>query len=376
MYGIDVERLGELMYVAPVDRDRSRWLLTARAEYSLEQLTLRTGDEHEISTTAGEAATVFVEEGAIEGDGTASSLPKLVNIAPGSRVRLRGSSGGTGYVFRGPAGAECQMSSSGETYDLRSKYWGSIETIVNAGYTGKRLFFRKGKHSSLHFHCAKMETYFIHSGCLLVRLRAGRGEDRWFPLGPGTILNIPPGLMHQSGALEDTVIMEVSTHDEDADSFLVEDGERFPMPRLRAMIAEAPAGRKSIVFDLDGCLCQQTEGDYENAQPIARAIGLVNRLYDCGHEITIHTSRYMGRCGSNVARAYYEGFEFTQQQLRAWGVRYHLLVMGKPAADLVVDDRALFFRSDWEQIGEEIELNLGLRPLSIGRHRSTLQGAR
>jgi hypothetical protein len=148
------------------------------------------------------------------------------------------------------------------------------------------------------------------------------------------------------------------------------------MPRLAAMIAEEPAGRKSIVFDLDGCLCQQREGDYENAQPIARAIGLVNRLYDCGHEITIHTSRYMGRCGSNVARTYYEGFEFTQQQLRAWGVRYHLLVMGKPAADLVVDDRALFFRSDWEQISEEIEHNLGLRPVSAGSHRSTLQGAR
>jgi mannose-6-phosphate isomerase-like protein (cupin superfamily) len=376
MYGIDVEHLGELMNVAPVDHDRSRWLLTRRPEYSLEQLTLHPGGEHEISTTAGEAATVFVEEGAIEECGTASSLPRLVNIAPGSKVRLRGCSSGKGYIFRGPAGVQSQRSASGETYDLRSKYWGSIETIVNAGYTGKRLFFRKGKHSSLHFHCAKTETYFIHSGCLLVRLRAGRGEDRWYPLGPGTLLNIPPGLMHQSGAIADTVIMEVSTHDEDADSFLVEDGERFPMPRLAAMIAEEPAGRKSIVFDLDGCLCQQREGDYENAQPIARAIGLVNRLYDCGHEITIHTSRYMGRCGSNVARTYYEGFEFTQQQLRAWGVRYHLLVMGKPAADLVVDDRALFFRSDWEQISEEIEHNLGLRPVSAGSHRSTLQGAR
>ena len=210
-----------------------------------------------------------------------------------------------------------------------------------------------------------METYFIHSGRLLVRLRAGRGQDRWFTLGPGTLLNIPPGLMHQSGALEDTVIMEVSTHDEDADSFLVEDGERFPMPRLRAMVDQEPARRKKIVFDLDGCLCQQTGGDYEHAQPIARAIALVNHLYDCGHEITIHTSRFMGRAANNAARAYHEGFAFTQQQLSDWGVHYHLLVMGKPVADLVVDDRAVFFRADWEQIAEEIEFTPGLHPLAI-----------
>ena len=283
-----------------------------------------------------------------------------MNIAPGSRLRLRGLSPTTGYIFRGPAGAEIQMGTCGETSDLRSKYWGSIETIVNAGYTGKRLFFRKGKHSSLHFHCAKMETYFIHSGCLLVRLRAGRGEDRWFPLRPGAILNIPPGLMHQSGAIEDTVIMEVSTHDEDSDSFLVEDGERFPMPRLRAMLAlpPAPARRGSCSTSMVA-FASRPKATTKTRSPSSAPSRLVNRLYDCGHEITIHTSRYMGRCGGNVARAYYEGFEFTQQQLRAWGVRYHLLVMGKPAADLVVDDRALFFRSDWEQIGEEIEFNLG-----------------
>ncbi len=376
MYGIDVERLGELMQMVPPDRGNSRTLLTARAEYSLERLVFPTPFEHEISTTAREAATGFVEEGSIQAGGAAAGLHKVVNIAPASSLWLRGICATVGYIFRGPAGVGIQVGASTETSDLRSKYWGSIETIVNAGYTGKRLFFRQGKHSSLHFHCAKMETYFIHSGCLLVRLRAGRGQDRWFPLGPGAILNIPPGLMHQSGALEDTVIMEVSTHDEDSDSFLVEDGERFPMPRLRAMIAQPPARRKRIVFDLDGCLCLQTEGDYENAQPIERAISLVNHLYDRGHEITIHTSRYMGRCGGNVAQAYCAGFAFTQQQLRAWGVRYHLLVMGKPAADLVIDDRALFFRSDWEQIGEEIEFHLGSHDLSITTHPSTLQSAR
>jgi hypothetical protein len=31
----------------------------------------------------------------------------------------------------------------------------------------------------------------------------------------------------------------------------------------------------------------------------------------------------------------------------------------------VVDDRALFFRPDWERIAEEIEFNLGLHLVSI-----------
>ena len=120
------------------------------------------------------------------------------------------------------------------TTDFRDKYWGHIQTMLNRTYTGKRLFFKQGKHSSLHFHCNKTETYFIHSGELLVRLRAGRGEDRSFTLHAGDTLFIPPGLMHQDGAIQDTVIIEVSTHDEDSDSFIVEDGSTVRMPGLPA----------------------------------------------------------------------------------------------------------------------------------------------
>ncbi len=373
MYGIPLERLETLMGSAPAEQGNGHTLLAGRAEYSLERLTLRAGESYEIATGkregagagegAGEGATLFLEQGSVLWAGAVGGQT-LLHIAPADSVRIAasGAEGATAYIFRGPAST---MKTEGlpATKDQRSKYWGKIETIVNAGYTGKRLFFQKGKHSSLHYHCAKIETYFIHSGCLLVRLRAGRAQDRWFPLSAGMLLTLPPGLMHQSGALEDTVLIEVSTHDEDADSFLVEDGERCPMPRLQAMLGGEPAVRKRIVFDLDGCLCRQTAGDYEHAQPLPSAIAVVNRLYDQGHDITIHTARYMGRTRNNVALAYQAGFALTQQQLSAWGVRYHLLVMGKPAADIVVDDRALFFRPDWDHIAQEIEFSPGLHPL-------------
>ena len=33
-------------------------------------------------------------------------------------------------------------------------------------------------------------------------------------------------------------------------------------------------------------------------------------------------------------------FDLTQQQLKEWGVRYHELIMGKPHADMFIDDKA------------------------------------
>lgn len=357
-YGMDVDQLGGLLKAVLKD-PRARWAgIAAQPQYSLERAALGAGEMHEVVNSGLESSVVFVEEGTVQAGGTQLSPHRLLHIGPGARVELTGITSAAAYIFRGAPRDEQAGSAASAAFDYRSKYWGSIETIVNGEYTGKRLFFQRGQHSSLHFHCEKTETYFIHSGRLLIRLRAGRGEDRFFELPAGSTLTIPPGLMHQSGGLEDTVIMEISTHDEDSDSFLVEDGQRIPMPRLREMLAGPSPRPLKVVFDLDGCLCSQTAGNYESAVPVSEAIDLVNSLYERGHEIIIHTSRFMGRSNGNADRAYNDGFSYTEQQLRAWGVRYHLLVMGKPAADLVVDDRAVFFRPDWAQIEEEIEMRI------------------
>jgi mannose-6-phosphate isomerase-like protein (cupin superfamily) len=363
---MNIDRLGELVRNVLTDPKAPSASLITRPEYSLERIVLDLQATCEVESRSSESATIFVEDGEMQAGSFSLAPHYLLNIDRCSGLKLAGTRSATAYIFRGAASDSIATGKPTHTSDFRPKYWGSIETIVNAEYTGKRLFFQKGKHSSLHFHCAKTETYFIHSGRLLIRLRAGRGEDRWFELPAGSTLDIPPGLMHQSGAIEDTVIIEISTHDEDSDSFLVEDGQRIPMPRLRQIIAGKTSRQRKIVFDLDGCLCSQTDGDYEKATPIREAIDLVNRLYERGHEIVIHTSRFMGRSHGDASRAYNDGFTFTQLQLHAWGVRYHLLVMGKPAADLVVDDRGVFFRPDWDGIAEEIEAELNpLAPLTI-----------
>jgi hypothetical protein len=108
--------------------------------------------------------------------------------------------------------------------------------------------------------------------------------------------------------------------------------------------------RKTICFDLDGVLCSLAEGRYENAVPNCEAIGLVNRLHDRGCRIIIYTARFMGRNDQNVLAAYKEGYDFTRRQLQQWGVKYDDLILGKPSFDVLIDDRAVFFESDWQKI--------------------------
>lgn len=89
---------------------------------------------------------------------------------------------------------------------------------------------------------------------------------------------------------------------------------------------------KIYCFDIDGVLCSNTDSNYLNATPHPEAIAEVNRLYDEGHTIKIFTGRgYVSRI---------DWYGRTVKQLKLWGVKYHELIMGKPNADLFIDDKA------------------------------------
>jgi CMP-N,N'-diacetyllegionaminic acid synthase len=90
----------------------------------------------------------------------------------------------------------------------------------------------------------------------------------------------------------------------------------------------------TFAFDLDGVLATLVpDNDYLQAQPYAPAIALVNRLHEAGNRIVVYTAR-----GSLTGRDWAEA---TRDQLRRWGVPYHELRFGKPAADYYVDDRMI-----------------------------------
>ena len=111
-----------------------------------------------------------------------------------------------------------------------------------------------------------------------------------------------------------------------------------------------------ICFDIDGVICNTHNGNYAQSRPIKSNIRKINQFYQKGHKIIIFTARYMGRTKDNEKAAFKRGFELTSKQLKKWGVKFHVLKMGKPSFDLIVDDKAIFFKKKWSnQIDSEIK---------------------
>ena len=87
----------------------------------------------------------------------------------------------------------------------------------------------------------------------------------------------------------------------------------------------------NYVVDIDGTICTQSNPDYENAEPIRERIEILNRLYEDGNTIIYQTARGMGRTENNQEEAISLMYDFTKKQLDSWGVKYHMLFLGKHA---------------------------------------------
>jgi mannose-6-phosphate isomerase-like protein (cupin superfamily) len=108
------------------------------------------------------------------------------------------------------------------------KGWGYEKWIVNRDdYCGKLLFMNKDKKLSWHYHEKKTETFYINKGRVV--LYYGYSDDIKCAiiqeLSAGDVFHVPTGLRHRLLALEDSEIMEFSTHHEDEDSIRVEKGD-------------------------------------------------------------------------------------------------------------------------------------------------------
>jgi len=255
-YGYDVKKLGQQIFRPR--QTKGEWGFfrdVARNDiYGLQQVFIKKGSTYSlmVSDYLEQEFLIYLEDGLAKIEVTGKKDKKRIislgfqetilfsGISFYKFIKIVAAKDSFIYIFSGSClgiSSKNKDFRKSKTFDRRYKNWAEncIETIINRDHTGKRIFFKKGNSSSLHFHCKKTETYFIHSGKLLLRFRAGQGEDKFFVILPGQSVRITPGLMHQAGGIKDTVIIEVSTRDEDTDSFLVE-SEFMKMPKLNKLI--------------------------------------------------------------------------------------------------------------------------------------------
>ena len=95
-----------------------------------------------------------------------------------------------------------------------------------------------------------------------------------------------------------------------------------------------------LVVDIDGTVCTDTNGNYAFAEPFVERINKLNLLYESGVTIIFMTARGMDSSGGDQQMAHAKYYKFTFDQLKAWGVKFHQLYLGKPKADLYIDDKA------------------------------------
>jgi quercetin dioxygenase-like cupin family protein len=108
------------------------------------------------------------------------------------------------------------------------KSWGWEEWIVNnEHYCGKFLFVAKDKYCSYHYHKLKTETFTIVQGGVVLRYsyQDDINQAAFIILDKGQTFHIPVGLRHRFIGIEDSLILEISTHHEDSDSYRVGAGD-------------------------------------------------------------------------------------------------------------------------------------------------------
>jgi mannose-6-phosphate isomerase len=92
------------------------------------------------------------------------------------------------------------------------KPWGwELIWAETQDYAGKLLFLKAGEALSLQYHRVKDESWLVHEGRASLELgELGAGLEV-VEIGPGDAFHYVPGTVHRVAAIEDTLIVEVST---------------------------------------------------------------------------------------------------------------------------------------------------------------------
>ncbi len=93
------------------------------------------------------------------------------------------------------------------------KPWGfELIWALSERYCGKLLFVRAGHALSLQFHNVKDESWYVQEGRVELQMgEPGDADPAAEVVGPGAAFRLRPGTVHRLRAVEDTVVLEVST---------------------------------------------------------------------------------------------------------------------------------------------------------------------
>jgi mannose-6-phosphate isomerase-like protein (cupin superfamily) len=92
------------------------------------------------------------------------------------------------------------------------KPWGWELVWAEAdAYVGKLLFVRAGQSLSLQYHEVKDESWLVQQGRASLELGPLGGELETIEIAPDDAFRYRPGTVHRVTAIEDTLIVEVST---------------------------------------------------------------------------------------------------------------------------------------------------------------------
>jgi len=88
--------------------------------------------------------------------------------------------------------------------------WGRVARSYDK-YALKKIHVKVGSRPSLQYHERKSESLFLLSG--LLKIEIGDTEDSLLTdeIHPGEAVDVPTGKIHRVSALEDSIIIEVST---------------------------------------------------------------------------------------------------------------------------------------------------------------------
>jgi D-beta-D-heptose 7-phosphate kinase/D-beta-D-heptose 1-phosphate adenosyltransferase len=130
---------------------------------------------------------------------------------------------GTATLSREELASTLKTDNLVENVKMVPKVWGYEQWIENnEKYCCKILGLNKGYQCSLHYHKNKDETFLVTAGH--VRLELG---SEVLHLRPGSFARVLPNTPHRFAGIENSLIMEISTHHEDSDSYRIEESRKM-----------------------------------------------------------------------------------------------------------------------------------------------------